>query len=100
MEVACVSVGPQFSDEGLACMSTTTNTAAISSPILVFLFFHKAIRAELERLYKDALAIEKGEGKEFEALSSRYEFLRVVYMQHSNAEDEVCAFFAAQHFVS
>lgn len=89
MEVACVNVGAQFGDEALPCMSTTANTAATSSPILVFLFFHKAIRAELERLYKDALAVEKGEDKEFQALFSRYEFLRVVYTQHSNAEDEV-----------
>lgn len=64
-------------------------TAAITSPILEFLFFHKAIRKELACLYQDALAVEKGAEKEFRALRDRYEFLRVVYVQHSNAEDEV-----------
>lgn len=59
------------------------------SPIIEFHFFHQAIRAELERLHQDALAIEKGSEKEIDALRSRYLFLRAVYKHHSRAEDEV-----------
>ncbi|KAI5083489.1 hypothetical protein GOP47_0003232 [Adiantum capillus-veneris] len=67
----------------------TSPTPATTFPILEFLFFHKAIRAELGRLYVDALAVEKGGEREFQALYERYEFLRLVYLQHSNVEDEV-----------
>ena len=61
----------------------------VISPIIEFQFFHQAIRAELERLHQDALAIEKGSEKEIDALRSRYLFLRAVYKHHSRAEDEV-----------
>lgn len=63
--------------------------ALTASPILEFHFFHKAIRAELQRLRLDALAAEKGATQELQALWDRFEFLRLVYVQHSNAEDEV-----------
>ena len=85
---------PPTEKEAEAETETTTRTEAVNldiplSPILEFQFFHKAIRTELERLYLDAIAVEKGGEKEFIALYTRYNFLRVVYTQHSNAEDEV-----------
>ncbi|GLJ10012.1 hypothetical protein SUGI_0120100 [Cryptomeria japonica] len=63
--------------------------SALKSPILVFLFFHKALRCELERLHMEALAIEKESGGDIRTLLERYHFLRVMYKHHSNAEDEV-----------
>ncbi|KAI5056021.1 hypothetical protein GOP47_0029542 [Adiantum capillus-veneris] len=89
VEASYPTMGPCFRDAGLVRRATLINVAAMPSPIRVFLFFHKAIKAELEHLYRDALAVEKGEKKEFQALFRRYEFLQIVYTQHSNAEDEV-----------
>eukprot|EP00250_Pteridium_aquilinum_P020433 c24812_g1_i2 orf=124-4074(-) len=83
VEVAYPCSGMLFDQEA------APSTSPITFPILEFLFFHKAIRAELGCLYADALAVEKGGEKEFQALHDRYEFLRVVYLQHSNIEDEV-----------
>ncbi|KAG6554197.1 hypothetical protein Mapa_004113 [Marchantia paleacea] len=60
-----------------------------SSPLVEFLFFHKAIRAELARLHEDALAVEQGSETEIRALLDRYHFLRAIYKHHSRAEDEV-----------
>ncbi|KAL2642312.1 hypothetical protein R1flu_009899 [Riccia fluitans] len=60
-----------------------------SSPLVEFLFFHKAIRAELARLHQDALAVEEGSEAEIRALLDRYHFLRAIYKHHSRAEDEV-----------
>lgn len=65
------------------------NEEALVSPIVQFVFFHKAIGAELERLRQDALAVEKGSEREVDALRDRYLFLRAVYKHHSSAEDEV-----------
>jgi hypothetical protein len=62
------------------------------SPLVEFLFFHKAIRAELSRLHQDALAVEQGSEAEITALLNRYHFLRAIYKHHSRAEDEVGAF--------
>lgn len=60
-----------------------------ASPVVEFLFFHKAIRAELARLHQDALAVEQGSEVEITALLNRYHFLRAIYKHHSRAEDEV-----------
>ncbi|CAI5534729.1 unnamed protein product, partial [Closterium sp. Naga37s-1] len=69
-----------------------------SSPISHLLFFHKAIKAELDKLHTTALALERG-GKDTQLLLERYEFLRNVYKRyrflsdicvfHSTAEDQV-----------
>ncbi|MCO5569786.1 hypothetical protein L7F22_023501 [Adiantum nelumboides] len=86
VEVAHPLVGRPFEQKAAP---RTSSTPATTYPVLEFLFFHKAIRAELGRLHADALAVEKGGEKEFQALYERYEFLRLVYLQHSNVEDEV-----------
>ncbi|KAG2411057.1 Zinc finger protein [Vigna angularis] len=59
------------------------------SPILIFLFFHKAIRNELEALHRLALAFATGNRSDIKPLSERYHFLSSMYRHHSNAEDEV-----------
>ncbi|KAJ6387263.1 hypothetical protein OIU78_017053 [Salix suchowensis] len=60
------------------------------SPILIFLYFHKAIRNELDSLHRLALAFATGhQNVEIKPLFQRYRFLRLVYKYHSNAEDEV-----------
>ncbi|XP_010544003.1 PREDICTED: uncharacterized protein LOC104816755 [Tarenaya hassleriana] len=69
-------------------------SAALDSPILIFLFFHKAIRAELDGLHRAAMAFATSEeyensGDVIKSLLERYHFLCGVYKHHSNAEDEV-----------
>ncbi|KAL3512235.1 hypothetical protein ACH5RR_024952 [Cinchona calisaya] len=60
-----------------------------NSPIMFFLFFHKAIRSELDVLHRSALAFATGKLADFQPLVERYRFLRSIYKHHSNAEDEV-----------
>ncbi|XP_027340585.1 zinc finger protein BRUTUS-like isoform X2 [Abrus precatorius] len=59
------------------------------SPILIFLFFHKAIRNELDVLHRLAMAFATGNRSDIQPLSERYHFLNSMYRHHSNAEDEV-----------
>lgn len=66
------------------------NCSALSeSPILIFLFFHKAIRNELDALHRLAMAFATGNCSDISPLAERYHFLRSMYRHHSNAEDEV-----------
>ena len=60
-----------------------------SSPILIFWFFHKAIRHELDALHRLAMAFATGNRSDIQPLLERYHFLRSIYRHHSNAEDEV-----------
>ncbi|CAJ1951937.1 unnamed protein product [Sphenostylis stenocarpa] len=59
------------------------------SPILIFSFFHKAIRNELDTLHRLAMAFATGNCSDIQPLFQRYHFLRSMYRHHSNAEDEV-----------
>nr|KYP61562.1 putative RING finger protein C2F3.16 [Cajanus cajan] len=59
------------------------------SPILIFLFFHKAIRNELDTLHRLAVAFATGNRSDIKPLSERYHFLSSMYRHHCNAEDEV-----------
>lgn len=59
------------------------------SPILIFCFFHKAVRNELDALHQLAMSFATGHRVEILSLSERYRFLHSVYKHHSNAEDEV-----------
>ncbi|KNA10882.1 hypothetical protein SOVF_140190 [Spinacia oleracea] len=63
--------------------------SAQKSPILIFLFFHKAIKAELEGLHRAAIDFAKNHGTDIQPLLKRYHFLRCIYKHHCNAEDEV-----------
>ncbi|XP_062158173.1 zinc finger protein BRUTUS [Alnus glutinosa] len=68
-----------------ACLSGSET----KSPILIFLFFHKAIRNELDALHRSAMAIATGNRSDIRPLLDSYHFLRLIYKHHSNAEDEV-----------
>ncbi|CAF2077972.1 unnamed protein product [Brassica napus] len=59
------------------------------SPILFFLFFHKAVCSELESLHRLALEFATGHHVDLRLLRERYRFLRSIYKHHCNAEDEV-----------
>ncbi|KAM1737694.1 hypothetical protein ACFX13_016123 [Malus domestica] len=88
---------------GLAMLSNSVNKVDSSSvngclasseeptrsPILIFLFFHKAIRKELDALHRLAMAFATGKRTDIQPLLERYHFLRSIYKHHSNAEDEV-----------
>ncbi|XP_058091480.1 zinc finger protein BRUTUS-like isoform X3 [Magnolia sinica] len=65
--------------------------SASKSPILIFLFFHKAIRSELDGLHQSALAFatDCSGHSDIRPLFERYHFLRAIYKHHCNAEDEV-----------
>lgn len=71
--------------KGAACVKSPETR----SPILIFLFFHKAIRNELDALHRFAMAFATGKRSDIRPLLDRYHFLRSVYKNHSNAEDEV-----------
>ncbi|KAK7291413.1 hypothetical protein RIF29_06540 [Crotalaria pallida] len=61
----------------------------LESPILIFSFFQKAIRNELDALHRLALAFATGNRSDIEPLFQRYRFVRSMYTHHSIAEDEV-----------
>ncbi|XP_010506712.1 PREDICTED: uncharacterized protein LOC104783276 [Camelina sativa] len=92
---------------GVASSSTTALTSSVSSsrpspvansfsedaqeisPILIFLFFHKAVCSELEALHRLALEFATGHHVDLRLLRERYRSLRSIYKHHCNAEDEV-----------
>ncbi|KAK8561556.1 hypothetical protein V6N13_149273 [Hibiscus sabdariffa] len=64
--------------------------SASKSPILIFLFFHKAIKAELDGLHRAAMAFATNHHDAgLTSLLERYHFLRAIYKHHCHAEDEV-----------
>ncbi|KAL0920192.1 hypothetical protein M5K25_009312 [Dendrobium thyrsiflorum] len=76
--------------------SSATSTSASScmnsaekSPIFIFLFFQKAIRSELERLHRVAIAFATDGVGDLRWLSERCRFLFDIYKHHCNAEDAV-----------
>ena len=75
--------------DSLSSSPTSTKACVRRSPILIFLFFHKAIRNELDALHRSAMAFATGKRSDIRPLLERYHFLRSVYKHHSNAEDEV-----------
>ncbi|XP_050221797.1 zinc finger protein BRUTUS-like [Mercurialis annua] len=71
------------------CVNHSNKNSALKSPILIFLFFHKAIRSELDGLHRAAVAFAATSGGDIKPLLQRYHFLRAIYKHHCNAEDEV-----------
>lgn len=63
--------------------------SAQKSPILIFLFFHKAIKSQLEGLHRAAVHFATNQDSDIQPLLQRYHFLRSIYKHHCNAEDEV-----------
>ncbi|KAL0538735.1 hypothetical protein IC582_022892 [Cucumis melo] len=72
-------------------MESSSTILPLESPILIFLFFHKAIRAELDHFHTDAVqfATNHQTTGDISPLLHRYHFLRAVYKHHCKAEDEV-----------
>ncbi|KAJ3695692.1 hypothetical protein LUZ60_001069 [Juncus effusus] len=58
-------------------------------PVLIFLYFHKAIRSELDRLHRAAVELATGGGGDVAELAERCRFLIEIYKHHCNAEDAV-----------
>ena len=71
--------------------------SAAEAPVLIFVYFHKAIRAELERMHAAAVRLATagpasgGGGGGVAALEARCCFLFAVYRHHCHAEDAVRA---------
>ncbi|XP_043716175.1 zinc finger protein BRUTUS-like isoform X2 [Telopea speciosissima] len=96
-----LTTGLQRRDGGLAIMTGLVNpvdpssskpclkNCAQKSPILIFLFFHKAIRSELDGLHRAAMAFATDQDGDIGQLFERCHFLRAIYKHHCNAEDEV-----------
>ncbi|XP_042980224.1 oryzain beta chain-like [Carya illinoinensis] len=78
------TVNPIETSPSQACVE---NNPDLKPPILIFLFFHKAIRSDLEGLHRAAMAFATG-GGDIKPLLVRYHFLRAIYKHHCNAEDE------------
>lgn len=58
-------------------------------PVLIFLYFQKAIRLELDRLHRSAVELATGGGGDVSAFAERCRFLFDIYKHHCNAEDAV-----------
>ncbi|KAK1553219.1 hypothetical protein Q3G72_031091 [Acer saccharum] len=87
-----VMAGPVNPIDGASTQSKAClKNSASKSPILIFLFFHKAIKSELDGLHRAALAFATNleSGGDISSLLQRYHFLRRIYKHHCNAEDEV-----------
>ncbi|PUZ64899.1 hypothetical protein GQ55_3G180100 [Panicum hallii var. hallii] len=69
--------------------------SAAEAPVLIFVYFHKAIRAELERMHAAAVRLATtgpaagAGGGGVAALEARCRFLFAVYRHHCHAEDAV-----------
>ncbi|RZR94656.1 hypothetical protein BHM03_00023409 [Ensete ventricosum] len=65
------------------------------SPILVFVYFQKAIQSELDRLHYDAVELATAGSGDVSSLAGRCIFLFDIYQHHCNAEDAVWVIFPA-----
>lgn len=86
-----VMAGPGMTQQIEVDQNGTVNRLKSSSPIRIFLFFHKAIRAELDGLHRSAMgfATNTYANADIKPLLERYRFFRSIYKHHCNAEDEV-----------
>ena len=64
-------------------------TSAAETPVLIFLYFHKAIRAELEALHGAAVRLATERSGDVAALAERCRFFFNIYKHHCDAEDAV-----------
>ncbi|KAG0495090.1 hypothetical protein HPP92_006084 [Vanilla planifolia] len=83
-------------DPTASSTSSSTSNAATgrigstkSSPILIFVLFHKAIRSELNGLHHAAVSFATDGSGDVRWLSERCRFLFDIYKNHCNAEDAV-----------
>ncbi|KAL5726400.1 hypothetical protein ACHQM5_009446 [Ranunculus cassubicifolius] len=68
---------------------SSSSSSCLKNSALFFLFFHKAIRSELDGLHRAAMAFATEPEGNIQPLVQRYHFLRGIYKHHCNAEDEV-----------
>lgn len=71
---------------------TVENTKLSEAPVLFFVYFHKAFRAqlvELRRFASDASEADSFSGDVAVELCRKFDFLKLIYKYHSAAEDEV-----------
>jgi zinc finger protein-like protein len=61
--------------------------SAAEAPVLIFVYFHKAIRAELERMHAAAVRLATERSGDVAALDARCRFLFSLYRHHCDAED-------------
>ncbi|KAM0830804.1 hypothetical protein ACQ4PT_065971 [Festuca glaucescens] len=67
----------------------TAPGSAAEAPMLIFLYFHKAIRAELEGLHGAAVRLATERAGDVEALAERCRSFVNIYKHHCDAEDAV-----------
>ncbi|XP_057960790.1 zinc finger protein BRUTUS-like [Malania oleifera] len=84
-----VAIMPAVNPVDPSSPASSLKNLSLKSPILIFLFFHKAIRAELGGLHRAAVAFATNAQSDIKPLLQRYHFLRAIYKHHCNAEDEV-----------
>ncbi|KAF8696068.1 hypothetical protein HU200_036956 [Digitaria exilis] len=70
-------------------MPAEAGTSAAEAPVLIFLYFHKAIRAELEALHGAAVRLATERSGDVAALTERCRFFFNIYKHHCDAEDAV-----------
>ncbi|EFJ08658.1 hypothetical protein SELMODRAFT_447967 [Selaginella moellendorffii] len=83
--------GATGSDESAIQQQDRSFSRESLPPMFVIVYFHKAIRLELERIHETAMSMDRSSGQDFRSLAERYNFLREIYEHHSQAEDEVIA---------
>lgn len=69
--------------------SNRKKRSAEEFPVLIFLYFQKAIRLELDRLHRSAVELATGGGGDVSALAEKCRFLFDIYKHHCDAEDAV-----------
>ncbi|KAJ7956322.1 putative Zinc finger protein [Quillaja saponaria] len=84
-----------------AASDNLSNIPLVDAPILLFVCFHKALRAELTELrcLAETASLENGSGcrELILELQTRFEFLKLTYKYHCAAEDEVIFFALDMH---
>ncbi|XP_073004012.1 zinc finger protein BRUTUS [Typha latifolia] len=80
------SIDPSSSS---APASGCIENSAQKLPILIFLYFQKAIRSELDGLHRAAVKLATDRSGDVKELSDRCRFLFAIYKHHCNAEDAV-----------
>jgi hypothetical protein len=68
---------------------TPAGTSATETPVLIFLYFHKAIRAELEALHGAVMLLATERTGDVAALAERCRFFFSIYKHHCDVEDAV-----------
>lgn len=79
-------------DEALHVAESLSTIRLADAPILLFVYFHKALRAELADLRRMAVTALERVSYDRELileLHRRFEFLKLVYKYHCATEDEV-----------